>query len=471
MKKYRLKITRDDFDELKRLVMIDKPKEAGAFALAGIAELGNQVDILVRRPIEIPNQLVPVQNEYHLEVSPQAINGLIALCESNGLGAVIAHSHPEGGLSYSPSDDYGENRIANSLRNFIPTKTPVASLLFTQNDVTGRVWLPGRSKPILLDEIVVIGHYLQRIEIMKAHSEKLLEVGLYDRQVRAFGKDGQKAMSNAKVGIIGVGGTGSPIAEQLVRLGVTDIVLIDPDTFSSTNITRVYGTFFSSTRRFNFLSKYKVNLVASHLKKINPRVQIRAIKQSVVLNTVAPLLSDRDILFLCTDEHWGRSIVNQLSYQYLIPTINVGVKISSQNGTITNAVGVLDILRPDIACLWCKQFLRSERISAESMPNSNRQSLLEEGYVEDLDTKEPSVISFTSSVASSATSIFLHMFTNFMGESGNISRISFDFLTGLSRRGITQIDNNCICLKAKGKGDFIPLPLIAQSDFVKISRN
>lgn len=468
MKKYKLKITRNDFEELNRLVMTNKPNEAGAFALAGIAELDNQVDVLVRRPIEIPKQLVPVQNEYHLEVSPQAINGLIALCESNGLGAVIAHSHPEGRLNYSPSDDYGENRIANSLRDFIPAKAPIVSLLFTQNAVTGRVWLPDRSKPIGLDEIVVIGHYIQGIEIRKTLSERLLELGLYDRQVRAFGNDGQKAISKARVGIIGVGGTGSPIAEQLVRLGVKDIVIIDPDTFSPTNLTRVYGTFYKSTRKINLLPNDKANLVASHLKKINPRVRVRAIKQNVILDTVAPLLLDRDIIFLCTDEHWGRSIVNQLAYQYLIPTINVGVKISSTNGTITNAVGALDVLRPDVACLWCKQFLRSKRISAESTPISKRQSLLEEGYVEDLATKEPSVISFTSSVASSATSIFLHMFTNFMGESGNISRISFDFLTGVSRRGITQIDKNCICLKAKGKGDFMPLPLIARSDFAKI---
>jgi len=166
MRRFRLKISRDDFDELRRIVLADMPNEAGAFALAGTSSYDDQVDILVRRPIKVPSHMMVMQNEYHLEISPQAINGLISLCESNKLGAVIFHSHP-GGLSYSPSDDYGERRIVNALRQFIPADAPVASLLFTPNDVTGRVWLPDCPSPTLLDEIIVIGHHIFRIETKK----------------------------------------------------------------------------------------------------------------------------------------------------------------------------------------------------------------------------------------------------------------------------------------------------------------
>jgi hypothetical protein len=127
---------------------------------------------------------------------------------------------------------------------------------------------------------------------------------------------------------------------------------------------------------------------------------------------------------------------------------------------ISHAVGVLDILRPGKPCLWCKQFLRADRIAAESLPLEDRQNLLHERYVEDVDTPTPSVISFTSSVASSAVSIFMHTFTNFMGEQGDISRLSFDFLTGLCSRGTTQIDGKCICQKVKGFGDLLPVPTV-----------
>jgi hypothetical protein len=459
MTRFRLKISRQDFEELRRAVLADLPDEAGAFALAGSARSRDQLDILVRRPIVVPQNMMVDQDEYHLRVAPQAINGLIALCETNQLGAVICHSHP-GGLRYSPSDDYGESRIADVLRQFIPAHAPIASLLFTPDEVTGRVWLPNNAQPILLDEIVVVGHFIHRIELRKIEDGSG-RLDLYDRQVRAFGRVGQLALSRAKVGIVGVGGTGSSIAEQLVRLGVSDFVLIDPDKFSLTNLSRVYGTHFVSVRKSRLLPEYKVNLVASNLRRINPGAHIRVANQNVVLSSVALVLLDRDILFLCTDEHWGRSIVNQIAYQYIIPTINLGLQITSIDGVISHAVGVLDALRPEKPCLWCKRFLRSERIAAENLPPEKRRHLLQQGYVDDIDSTTPSVISFTTAVASSAVSLCIHYFTNFMGDAGDISRINYDFLTGLSSRGTTTIDEKCICQRVKGFGDLAPLPTLA----------
>jgi len=136
-------------------------------------------------------------------------------------------------------------------------------------------------------------------------------------------------------------------------------------------------------------------------------------------------------------------------------------ELSEQTTSSLSAIGgVLDVLRPGKSCLWCKQFLRAERIAAESMPASSRQNLFQEAYVEDVDTPTPSVISFTSSLASSAVSTFIHYFTNFMGDSGDISRINYNFLTGVSNRGTTPIDNKCICQKVKGFGDLRQLETI-----------
>jgi hypothetical protein len=442
------------------MVLVDLPKESGAFALAGFSLHGDHVDILVRRPINVPDGMMTFQNEYHLEISPQAINGLISLCEVNKLGAVICHSHPTS-LKYSPSDDYGEARIVNTLRQFIPHGTPIASLLFTPDEVTGRVWMPADRSPKQLDEIIIIGHSIKRMRIktIKRHEAMKEDLELFDRQVRAFGTDGQKFISGTKVGIVGVGGTGSPVAEQLVRLGIEDFVLVDPDVFSPTNVTRVYGTTYAAVKKAKRHIEYKVDLIATHLKSINPRIHVKAMRRNVVESDACSVLLDRDVIFLCTDEHWGRSVVNQLSYQYMIPAINLGVSVASASGVITDAVGVLDILRPGKPCLWCKQFLQAKRISAESLPAENRRGLLQEGYVEDIDTPTPSVISFTSTMASMAISLFLHLVINFMGDNGDISRINVNFLTCESRRGSTQIGLKCVCEKMKGFGDLAPLPI------------
>ena len=129
MKKLRLKIAEKDFEELQRLVLADMPREAGAFALAGLAKHDDYTDIIVRRPVPIPKGLFRVQHEFRLEMHTQAINGLVALCEANKLGAILCHSHPEDS-PYSPSDDYGEYRVFSTLWKFIPSNAPTASLLF-----------------------------------------------------------------------------------------------------------------------------------------------------------------------------------------------------------------------------------------------------------------------------------------------------------------------------------------------------
>jgi hypothetical protein len=469
MNEYRLRISNQDFDKLRHLVLSDMPREAGAFALAGFSPLNTGGDIIIRRPIEIPKNMFFLQHEYRLEVSTQAINGLIALCESNGLGAVICHSHPEG-LTYSPSDDHGEQRIVGTLRNFIPSNAPTASLLFSPNGVTGRVWVPGKRSPVPLTEIIVIGRSVRRITLN--HSPKSVQVDhVYDRQVRAFGRDGQILINNARVGIVGIGGTGSPVAEQLVRLGVGDIVIIDPDVYDDTNVTRVYGTYPKSRiwRWLSFLRKQtsKAGLVAAHLRKINPETKIQVIPLSVVITDAAKKLLDRDVVFLCTDEHWGRSVVNQIVHQYFIPAINLGANITSNDGVISAAVGTIDLLRPDNPCLWCSQFLKSERIAAESTPRSKRRELQREGYIQDVDTKAPSVISITTAVAGMGVSMFNQLITDFMGNTGNVSRLNYNVLDGTVRRGTTMISNDCICKQVRGFGILKTIPTLKDLSYLE----
>ncbi len=453
---YRLKITQADFETLQQLVLADLPRESGAFALAGISTRSDGVDILVRRPLAVPKDLFTVQHEYRLEVAAQAINGLIALCERNKLGAIICHSHPSD-IPYSPSDDHGERRIVDTLRRFIPSNAPTASLLFYPGGVRGRVWLPRSARPLPLTEICIIGRAFRRLRFTKSPRLQPIDSLIFDRQVLAFGEEGQRLIHAAKVGIVGVGGTGSPTAEQLVRLGVRDMLLIDPDEFAPSNLTRVYGTFASDLPSPRSHAKrppaLKVNLVATHLQRISPEATLRALPQNIVFREAAKALLDRDIIFLCTDNQWSRAVVNQVAYQYLIPTINLGVRIDADQGAIQGAVGIVDMLRPDLPCLWCRQSLQANRITAESMPQAQRVALQREGYVEGVDTPAPAVISATTTVSGLGATLFLQLLTDFMGENGAITRLNHDILTATVRRGSSTVLPKCICKVVRGYGD------------------
>jgi hypothetical protein len=270
----------------------------------------------------------------------------------------------------------------------------------------------------------------------------------------------------ARIAVVGVGGTGSSTAEQLVRLGARHLVLIDPDDFEPSNLTRVYGSFDRPLRgpwwRFGRTPRQKkVDLLRRHLGAIRPDAQIRAVPLNVVLEDAAASLLDRDVIFLCTDDHWGRSVVNQIAYQYLVPTINVGMSIRATDGKITDALGVVDVLRPDLPCLWCRQFLRADRIAAESMPRKERHAREREGYVEGLETA-PSVVSITTAISAMAVTQFLQLLTDFMGPEGAIARLNYYIMDGTVRRGSSTILTGCICTKVRAFGDLKRLPTLTR---------
>ena len=73
---------------------------------------------------------------------------------------------------------------------------------------------------------------------------------VFDRQIRAFGQDIQKQLKRMIVGVVGLGGTGSAITEQLIRLGVGELLIADKQRFEKSNVNRVYGSKVSDDDKY-----------------------------------------------------------------------------------------------------------------------------------------------------------------------------------------------------------------------------
>lgn len=461
--KYDIRIPDSEYVRLKDTLWARPGIESAAFMLAGIRRTTRRVTLLVRRVVTIPDAEYDVRSSCRIELSTRAINGLAALCEANHLVAILAHAHPSD-TPYSPSDDHGEARIASSLWPFVPDQT-LGSLLFTPNRVSGRVWTPQSRKPKRIDKIVIVGRTISTIHFSKpAKSAPNSILSNQSRQILAFGSAGQEAISKMKVGVVGAGGTGSSVCEQLIRLGVKDLIMVDYDDFEASNISRVYGSRARDVSRRiwlpeRFRTRKKVEVVAKYLRAIAPDAEIDDVVGNVTDRRVAERLLDRDVLFACTDDHWGRSVLNQIAYQYLIPCLNVGIALKRENDELVFGIGNVQLLRPESGCLWCGNYLSSDRIRAESMPESESSALVEEGYLDDLSEPTPSVISLTTTVASLAVTWFIQLATDFAGADAGYSRQNYDFLAGTVRRGIVAPNADCICSQVRGRGDLEPLPL------------
>jgi molybdopterin/thiamine biosynthesis adenylyltransferase len=108
--------------------------------------------------------------------------------------------------------------------------------------------------------------------------EVALELGLlparYQRNRQAISISGQLALFRSRVAVIGCGGLGGYVIEQLARLGVGEIVAIDPDIFEEHNLNR---QLLSSPRN---LGEAKVEAARARVADINPAVTLLPVREA-----------------------------------------------------------------------------------------------------------------------------------------------------------------------------------------------
>ncbi|HZL29868.1 MAG TPA: ThiF family adenylyltransferase [Pseudolabrys sp.] len=199
--------------------------------------------------------------------------------------------------------------------------------------------------------------------------------------------------------IVGLGGTGSIVAQQLAHLGVRKFLLIDRDKIEETNLNRTVG----ATRAD--IGCTKVEIAKRMIRAIQPDSDVRAIAGDVVDEKHARELLGVGFVFSCTDSHASRHLLNQLCYQYVVPMIDMGVAIDTSD-TVRFA-GHVKALAPGLACLWCMGNLNPKQIRLEMMSPEQRQA---DPYFQGTGRViQPAVISINSTVASAAVTMFLSM--------------------------------------------------------------
>lgn len=227
---------------------------------------------------------------------------------------------------------------------------------------------------------------------------------VFDRQIRAFGPDGQRVLRQLRVGIVGAGGTGSAVCEQLVRLGVGKILIIDPDVINDdgSNVTRVYGSTMAD------IGQPKVDLAKRNAHQIGIDTNVVTVQGTVNDEGTARRLTDCDVIFGCTDDNRGRVTLGRLATWYLIPVIDMGVRLTSDDGTLRGIEGRVTAIEPGGGCLQCRGRISAAALQSEVLNPSERAQRIVEGYAVGLDERDPAVIAYTTGVAAHAVNELLH---------------------------------------------------------------
>ena len=329
------------------------------------------------------------------ELKPEAVAWAAKRAKRENMALVFVHSHPGSQTPFfSHVDSDGEEHLAAFLGKRHPDLIHAAMVISAGGLRARRL---GTGEEI---RVVSIGNN-REVLFDPMHSQSAVSE-LFDRQIRAFGKAGQQALQRLRVAIVGLGGTGSLISQQLAHLGVLDFILIDPDIVEVTNLNRVANAASSD------VGASKVEVAARYIRKLSEKAAVKCVKGDVMTAPTARELLTADLIFACTDSHGSRSVLQQVSYQYLIPCIDMGVTIAINKGRISHIYGRVQLLAPGLACLTCDGLLDPNEVRRDMMTEFERQS---DPYLQGVREPAPAVMSLNSTVSSLAVTMLLAVAT------------------------------------------------------------
>src|SRR3989440_11962880 len=421
--RYLIKFKQGDLACLRARILEDLSREHFAVLLGKTQKIDGYM------MINVIDLLFPARSDYSqqnvafLRIKKDFIHkALVELTNRYDVDTIIdVHTHPfsQGGVSFSATDDGDEKTFFRFLNEKFEGIN-YASIVFSQKRYSARVWtfssgsLVARSallKTQTSPENIVSSDFHESTD---EHYEKTAVTGVegfFNRSALVLGLDVMRSIMHEQViSIIGVGGLGSIVAEHLIHMGFNEINVIDPDVLELSNLNRVVGAYYEDAQQ----KLSKVDVVKRHLTKINPNATVLACKSDVHDKEVERVLALSDWMIVATDNHSSRLRVQELSVQYFVPLVSVGVNISVKENKIEDMSGeVITARAGDYVCLNCLKRINPIKVASERHPDKTiREELVKRGYVTGKDIKEPAVKTLNSSLATMAVEVLVNQYTD-----------------------------------------------------------
>jgi adenylyltransferase/sulfurtransferase len=164
----------------------------------------------------------------------------------------------------------------------------------------------------------------------------------YARQVvyPGIGERGQRALLAARVTVVGVGATGSVLANHLARAGVGHLRLVDRDFVELNNLQR--QLVYDEDDVAQVLPKAVA--MARKLRRVNSAIAIEDVVADVSAANIAGLIADADVVLDGTDNFATRYLINDACIAAGKPWVYTGV-LATYGMTMTIRPGVTPCLR------------------------------------------------------------------------------------------------------------------------------
>ncbi len=173
-----------------------------------------------------------------------------------------------------------------------------------------------------------------------------------------LGPDAQEAISRCAIAVVGLGGGGSHIVQQLAHIGFQRYVVYDADAVEDSNLNRLVGA-----KTVDALAATpKIHIAKMLIYGLQPKANVTAFPCN--WQERPEPLRECQIVFGCVDSYKGRQELEVNCRRYLMHYIDIGMDIHGKDKPVIGGQVILS--SPNNPCLTCMGFLTQEKLGQEA---------------------------------------------------------------------------------------------------------
>ncbi|MDB1126071.1 molybdopterin-synthase adenylyltransferase MoeB [Vibrio algarum] len=154
----------------------------------------------------------------------------------------------------------------------------------------------------------------------------------YNRQIilRNFDFEGQEALKQSSVLVIGAGGLGCASSQYLATAGIGHITLVDFDSVELSNLQR------QVLHSDSDIGKLKVDSASESLQGLNPHLTVDTCSEKLDDQALLTLIKKHQVVLDATDNKETRNQLNRLCYQTKTPLVSgAAIRMEGQLSVFT----------------------------------------------------------------------------------------------------------------------------------------
>ena len=325
-----------------------------------------------------------------------------------GIFHVHMHSHHAGVPRFSGTDRTEQPQLVRAFQRIAPA-VPHGMLVLSQDQANAWIWLPETVEPITAERLTIVGvpmtwAFPGTPKLCTPDQENLNE--RYSRQ-SFLGPQAQHMIDSARIGLVGLGGGGSHIAQQLAYVGFRSVRGFDGDTASDSNLNRLVNANPDDVRT----NTAKTDIARRPFTALGRDEDV--FMYAGRWQDKPDVLRGCDIIFGCVDTFAARQELEVLCRRYAIPYIDIGMDVHCIEGHSPRMGGQVILSMPGKPCFWCLGFLTPERMAQEAARYGDAGG-------------RPQVVWPNGVLASTAVGIAVDLVTSWTGRSDSPIYLSYD---------------------------------------------